>query len=223
LVMRPRTTPRPRSPWSDGLSKMWNRESGERGFREVVGGAGSGRSWPGSTPAAVEETEEGEGALGLSKIGSRWLGSTPTARVSDSVDKVRARAMRTSRGWGKFQNPPARRNFGRWMDFMWTAEICFGGMVHGLSGSYFWLGENKCPQIKIWNRPKLPSYGHSYDIVCSNDLILCKNVRPGMTNNFTEGSFHFLCMKKSFFIFSLPQIDVFMKELPKFNLIFEPN
>jgi hypothetical protein len=39
-----------------------------------------------------------------------------------------------------------------------------------------------------------------------------------MTNNVAEGSFHFFCMKNSFFIFCVTQIDVLVKELPKFNL-----
>jgi hypothetical protein len=54
---------------------------------------------------------------------------------------------------------------------------------------------------KFETAPNYQCYGHNYDIVCSNDLILCQSVRPGMTNNIVEGSFHFLCMKKSFFIF----------------------
>jgi hypothetical protein len=43
-----------------------------------------------------------------------------------------------------------------------------------------------------------------------------------MTNNVVEGSFHFLCMKKSFFIFRVPHIDIFVKELPKINLKIGP-
>jgi hypothetical protein len=43
-----------------------------------------------------------------------------------------------------------------------------------------------------------------------------------MTNNVAEGNFHFLCMKKSFSIFRVPQINIFVKELPKFNLAIEP-
>jgi hypothetical protein len=34
--------------------------------------------------------------------------------------------------------------------------------------------------------------------------------------------FHFICIKKSFSIFRVPQIDVFVKELPKFNLRIGP-
>jgi hypothetical protein len=44
-------------------------------------------------------------------------------------------------------------------------------------------------------------HGHNHGIVCSNDPILCKSVRLGMTNNVAEGSFQFLCTKKSFFYF----------------------
>jgi hypothetical protein len=43
-----------------------------------------------------------------------------------------------------------------------------------------------------------------------------------MTNNVAKGSFYFLCMKNSFFIFRVPQIDFFVKELPKFNLAIGP-
>jgi hypothetical protein len=43
-----------------------------------------------------------------------------------------------------------------------------------------------------------------------------------MTNDVVEGSFHFLCTKKSLFIFLVPQIDVFVKDLLKFNLTIGP-
>jgi hypothetical protein len=43
-----------------------------------------------------------------------------------------------------------------------------------------------------------------------------------MTNNGAEGSFHFLCTKKSFFIYRVPQIDVFVKELRKLDLKIRP-
>jgi hypothetical protein len=65
-------------------------------------------------------------------------------------------------------------------------------------------------------------YSHNHDIVCSNDPILCKSVRLGMTNNVAEGSFHFFCTKNSIFIFWVTQIDVLVKELPKFNLKIGP-
>jgi hypothetical protein len=62
----------------------------------------------------------------------------------------------------------------------------------------------------------------NHDIVCSNDPILCKSVRLGMANNVAEGSFHFFCTKNSFFILCVTQIDVLVKELPKFNLKIGP-
>jgi hypothetical protein len=65
-------------------------------------------------------------------------------------------------------------------------------------------------------------YGHNYDIVCSNDPILCKSVRLGMTNNVAEGSFHFFYTKNSFFNFWATQINFLVKELPKFNLKIGP-
>jgi hypothetical protein len=37
-----------------------------------------------------------------------------------------------------------------------------------------------------------------------------------------KGSFHFLYTKKSFFIYRVPQIDVFVKELPKLVLKIRP-
>jgi hypothetical protein len=43
-----------------------------------------------------------------------------------------------------------------------------------------------------------------------------------MTNNVAEGSFHSFCTKNSFFIFPVTQIDVLVKELPKFNLKIGP-
>jgi hypothetical protein len=43
-----------------------------------------------------------------------------------------------------------------------------------------------------------------------------------MTNNVTEESFQFFRTKKSFFIFGVPQIDIFVKELPKLNLTIGP-
>jgi hypothetical protein len=72
-------------------------------------------------------------------------------------------------------------------------------------------------------KPSDQCYGHNHDIVCSNDPILRKSVRLGMTNNIAEGSFHFFCTKNSFFIFCVTQIDVLVKELPKFNLKIGPN
>jgi hypothetical protein len=43
-----------------------------------------------------------------------------------------------------------------------------------------------------------------------------------MTNNVAEGSFHFFFTKNSFFIFWVTQIDVLVKELPKFNFKIRP-
>jgi hypothetical protein len=39
-----------------------------------------------------------------------------------------------------------------------------------------------------------------------------------MTNNIADESFQFFCTKNLFFIFRVTQIDVFVEELPKFNL-----
>jgi hypothetical protein len=44
-------------------------------------------------------------------------------------------------------------------------------------------------------------HGHNHGIVCSNDPILCKCVRLGMTNNVDEGSFSFYLHKKVIFYF----------------------
>ena len=41
-------------------------------------------------------------------------------------------------------------------------------------------------------------FDHIYVIVCENGLTLCKSVHIEMLNNASKGSFHFLCMKKSF-------------------------
>jgi hypothetical protein len=66
-------------------------------------------------------------------------------------------------------------------------------------------------------------HGHNHGIVCSNNSIFCKIVRLGMTNNVDEGSFHFICTKKSFFLFSESHKSMlFVKELPKFNLKIGP-
>jgi hypothetical protein len=65
-------------------------------------------------------------------------------------------------------------------------------------------------------------YSYNHDIVCSNDPILCKSVRLRMTNNVAEGSFYFFCTKNLFFIFWVTQVDVLLKELPKFNLKIRP-
>jgi hypothetical protein len=43
-----------------------------------------------------------------------------------------------------------------------------------------------------------------------------------MTNNVAEESFHFSLHKMLFFIFLVPQIDIFVKEIPKFNLKIGP-
>jgi hypothetical protein len=73
----------------------------------------------------------------------------------------------------------------------------------------------------IWRfsafKPNYQCYGHNHDIVYLNDPILCKSVRLRTTSNVVEGSFHCLCTKNSIFIFWVPQIDVFVKELPTLN------
>jgi hypothetical protein len=62
---------------------------------------------------------------------------------------------------------------------------------------------------------KWDSYGRNHGIVCSNDPILCTCVHLGMTNNIDLGSFNFLCIKSSFFIFLVQKMGFFVKRLPK--------
>ena len=67
-------------------------------------------------------------------------------------------------------------------------------------------------------RPNDQWYGDIHVIVCSNDLIFCTSVHLGMANNVAEGSFHFLCTKKSFSIFGVPKIVFFCEERTKYLL-----
>jgi hypothetical protein len=62
-------------------------------------------------------------------------------------------------------------------------------------------------------------HDHNHGIVYSNDLVLCKSVRLGMTNNVAEESFHFLYTKNSFSIFWVAKMSAFVKQLPKFTMI----
>jgi hypothetical protein len=84
--------------------------------------------------------------------------------------------------------------------------FCFPSKIHGI-GAF---------------KQNYQFYGHNNDINCSNDPIVCRSVRLEMTNNVAEGSFHFLSMKNSFFIYRVPQIDVFVKDLPKHNVNIVP-
>ena len=72
-------------------------------------------------------------------------------------------------------------------------------------------------------KPNDQSYGHIHGIVCSNDLILCTRVHLGIPNNVAEGSFHFLCMENSFFIFRVPKRRFFVKDLPNNCCKIRPN
>ncbi len=62
-------------------------------------------------------------------------------------------------------------------------------------------------------------YDRKHDIVCSNDLIFCKSVRIRMANNVAEESFHLFRTKKQFFIFRVPKMGFFAKELQ--NICFK--
>jgi hypothetical protein len=62
-------------------------------------------------------------------------------------------------------------------------------------------------------------HDHNHRIVCSNDLILCKSVLLGMTNNVSKESFHFIYMKNSFSFSWVVKMSFFVKQLPKFTMI----
>jgi hypothetical protein len=63
------------------------------------------------------------------------------------------------------------------------------------------------------------SYGFNYNIVCSNDPILCICVPLEMANNVYFWCFPFLGIKSSFFIFLAPKMGFFVKHLP--NICFK--
>ena len=48
-------------------------------------------------------------------------------------------------------------------------------------------------------------------------------VHVGMTNNVDEGSFHLPCMKNSLFIFQVPEMSFFVKDLPYICFKIGPN
>jgi hypothetical protein len=85
----------------------------------------------------------------------------------------------------------------RWMGCTWTVRIA--STVQSEKRGF--LSSDWLLCFLLFFLPNYQCYGHNHGIVCSNDPILCKSVRLGMTNNVAEGSFHFFCTKNSFFIF----------------------
>jgi hypothetical protein len=66
------------------------------------------------------------------------------------------------------------------------------------------------------------SHGYIYVIVCLNDPILRKCVRPVIGKNVGIESFYCLCTKKSFHIFGVPKRVFFVKQLPRFTSMTGP-
>ena len=58
-------------------------------------------------------------------------------------------------------------------------------------------------------------HGHIHGIDCSNDIILCTMVHLEMANNFSKGSFHFLCTKNIIFLFLSAKNRFFYEEPTK--------
>jgi hypothetical protein len=100
------------------------------GSREMVGGAESSRSKPGSGQRRRwRKGEEGGGGRGGGK-GSRrcernGLGRPLALGFGDGIYFDR---------WG---TRVGGENVGRWMEAIWMVETCFRGVIRGLSGSVF--------------------------------------------------------------------------------------
>ena len=66
------------------------------------------------------------------------------------------------------------------------------------------------------------SWRHVVFIWSPNDLIFCICLYIWMANKFAKWSFHFRCTKNAFFIFRVPKVGSFVKDVPNIWCQFEP-